>query len=116
MHQETIDRMAITIVDGNQSRDLTQALSKAGFVVTVLDAVGGFLHEAVVTLLVGLPHHCLPQFFSLVRQQCPSRTRYVPMGVELSLSPGYPMMIEARVGGATVFIVPVEQFLELGGA
>jgi len=37
----------------------------------------------------------------------------VPMGVELSLSPGYPMMIEARVGGATVFVLPVERFVQL---
>lgn len=112
MNQETIDRLAITIVDGSQSRDLTQALNKKGFPVTIVDAVGGFLHEALVTLLIGLPQDRLPQFFASVREQCPRRTRYVPMGVELSLTPGYPMMIEASVGGATVFILPVERFVQ----
>lgn len=113
MQQQSIDRLAITIVDGTQSKDLTKALNQEGFYVTVLDAVGGFLHEALMTLLIGLPHNRLPHFFSLVRQECPSRTRYVPMGVEMSLAPGYPMMIEARVGGATVFILPVERFVQL---
>ena len=113
MHQETIDRLAIAIVDGSQSRDLTQALNKEQFPVTIVDAVGGFLHEALVTLLIGLPSARLPKFFAVVREQCPRRTRYVPMGVELSLTPGYPMMIEASVGGATVFILPVERFVQL---
>lgn len=113
MHQETIDRLAITIVDGSQSRDLIKILNGEGFSVTIVDAVGGFLHEALMTLLIGLPQSRLPRFFSIVREQCPRRTRYVPMGVELSLTPGYPMMIEASVGGATVFILPVERFVQL---
>ena len=113
MHQETIDRLAITIVDGSQSRDLIKVLNAEGFSVTIVDAVGGFLHEALMTLLIGLSKSRLPRFFAIVREQCPRRTRYVPMGVELSLTPGYPMMIEASVGGATVFILPVERFVQL---
>jgi len=113
MPEELIDRMAITIVDGSQSRDLIKALNQDHFPVTTLDAVGGFLHEAMVTLVVGMAESRLPDFFTLIRELCPCRTRYVPMGVELSLSPGYPMMIEARVGGATVFILPVERFVQL---
>lgn len=113
MNQETINRLAITIVDGSQSRDLIKVLNEEGFSVTIVDAVGGFLHEALMTLLIGLPQSRLSRFFAIVREQCPRRTRYVPMGVELSLTPGYPMMIEASVGGATVFILPVERFVQL---
>ncbi len=113
MSHTTIDRMAIAIVDGGQSKDLLKALNEHDFPVTIVDAVGGFLHEAMVTIIVGMPNRRLPKFFSLVREKCPSRTRYVPMGVELSISPGYPMMIEARVGGATAFILPVERFVQL---
>lgn len=113
MQQGAVNRMAIVIADGSQSRSLTQALTAQGFPVTLLDAVGGFLHEAVVTLLIGLPHDRLPQFCGLVREYCPSRSRYVPMGADFSLMPGFPMMIEARLGGASVFVLPVEQFLHL---
>lgn len=113
MQQQSTNRIAITIVDGTQSKGLIKALNKQGFYVTLLDAIGGFLHESLVTLLIGMTHTNLPQFFSIIRQKCPSRARYVPMGVELSMAPGYPMMIEARVGGATVLILPVEQFIQL---
>lgn len=108
-----VNRIAITIVDGSQAQELIQALLQEGFKVTPIDAVGGFLHDALVTLLIGMPQSQLPRFFTLVRRYCPSRIRYVPVGVELALTPGYPMMIEARVGGATVFVVPVERFLQL---
>jgi uncharacterized protein YaaQ len=35
------------------------------------------------------------------------------MNVEMAMAPSYPMMIEARVGGATVFVLPVEKFLQI---
>ncbi len=113
MQQGTVDRIAIIIVDGSQSRNLTQALNDRGFPVTLLDAVGGFLHEAMVTLMVGLSHSRLPQFFEQVREHCPGRTRYMSMGAEGSMMPGFPMMIETRLGGATVFVLPVERFIQL---
>ena len=108
-----INRMAITIVDGSQSKALIHALNEHDFSVTLLDAVGGFMHESMETLVVGMNETRLTHFFSLVRRHCPSRTRYVSMGGELALAPGYPMMIEARIGGATIFVLPVEQFVQL---
>jgi uncharacterized protein YaaQ len=113
MNLTTIDRLAITVVDGRQTRALLKALNAEGFQVTMIDAVGGFLHDSLVTLLVGAPEARLPDFFALVRRCCPRRTRYMPTGMEMGLTPGYPMMIEVHVGGASCFIVPVERFLQL---
>ena len=113
MEQEPINRMAIAITGGSQARDLINGLNREGFPATKIDAVGGFLHEAAITLLVGLPEAKLADFLALVRHYCPAHTRYVPMNVEMALAPSYPMMIEARIGGASVFILPVEQFLQI---
>jgi len=108
---QPLDRLAITIVYGTQAHDLVESLTEAGFSVTVVDAVGGFLHESLVTLLIGLPQSRLEFFYAEVRRLCPNRVRYVPMGVELMLTPGYPLVIEARIGGATVMLLSVEQYL-----
>ncbi|MFP4343406.1 MAG: cyclic-di-AMP receptor [Anaerolineales bacterium] len=108
-----LDRLAITVVDGSQSRALLEVFGREGFRATTINAVGGFLHDSLVTLLVGLPQERLERFFALLREYCPRRTRYVPMGIELSMAPGYPMMIEASVGGASVFVLPVEEFRQL---
>ncbi|MBN1261546.1 MAG: cyclic-di-AMP receptor [Anaerolineae bacterium] len=100
-------------MDGSQAKGLVQLLNSEGFHTTILDAVGGFLHDSLVTLLVGTSEHRLQDFFSLIRAACPRLTRYMPMGVEMGMAPGYPMMIEAHVGGASVFVVPVERYLQL---
>ncbi len=113
MEEIALDRLAITIVDGQQVQSLMQALKQAGFAATKVDAVGGLLQDAVVTLLVGMSQQHLPQFTSLVRRHCPSRTQYIPVGIETPMSPAYPLMLEARLGGATLFIVPVEKFVQL---
>jgi len=111
--EPTIDRLAVTIVDGSQSRDLIKALNRKGFRVTLVNAVGGFLHDSLVTLFIGTAEERLPELFALLREQCPRRTRYVPMGVEMAMAPGHPAMIEVYVGGASVFVLPVEQFLQI---
>ncbi len=108
-----IDRMAIAIVDGSQARGLLDALREAGFRVTVIDAVGGFFHDAMVTLVVGLAQQRLEPFLRLVEAHCPRRRRYVSLSVGPSTPPAAPMMIEASVGGATIFVVPVERFVQL---
>jgi uncharacterized protein YaaQ len=108
-----IDRLAVTIVDGSQSRRLIRELNEEGFRVTMINAVGGFLHDSLVTLFVGTSARRLSQFFALLREYCPRRTRYVPMGVEVAMAPAQPAMIEVYVGGASVFILPVEQFRQL---
>ncbi len=108
-----IDRMAIAIVDGSQARRLLDALREADFRVTVVDAIGGFFHEAMVTLIVGMEHERLDAFFRIVEAHCPRRRRYVSLNVVPSAPPAAPMMIEASVGGATVFVVPVERFVQL---
>ncbi|MGC9347186.1 MAG: cyclic-di-AMP receptor [Anaerolineae bacterium] len=107
-----IDRMAIAIVYKTQSAELLAALNASGIPVTVIDASGGFLQEAMVTFVAGMPQGRLPFFFSLVREHCPVHTRYVTVGIELTDE--YPFTpIEVRVGGATVFVVPVEEFIQL---
>ncbi len=109
----TIDRLAITMVDGSQARGLLDALREAGFRATVIHAVGGFFHEAVVTLMVGLPQAELEAFFDLVARHCPRRRRYVPLGMHSPLLSAAPRMIEATIGGATIIVVPITRFVQL---
>jgi len=111
MLEPKIDRMAITIAYRDQASQLLKSLNTHKFPVTIVHAEGGFLHEAMVTLVAGMPHQRLPFFLSLVREHCPIRTRFVPLGVEPLDYPD-PQLIEVRVGGATVFVIPVEDFLQ----
>ena len=109
-----IDRVAVVTVYRWQSKILTEALGAEGFASTVVDASGGLLEEGMVTMVVGLPHKRLPTFFSIVRSTCPASTRYIPYDAEAEF-PWHPEseLVVVRTGGANVFIVPVEHFVQL---
>jgi len=110
----TIDRAAIVIVPRWQAPGLIEVLTARSYAVTVLDATGGLLGLGTVTLLVGLPQRRLASFFALVRDVCPGTTRYIPYEAEAEF-PWHPEceLVEVRTGGAMVFVVPVEQFVQL---
>ena len=109
-----IDRAAVVIVQRWQAQGLVDTLTARDYAVTVVDATGGLLGQGVVTLVVGLASRRLPSFFALVRDVCPGTTRYIPYDAEAEF-PWHPEceLVEVRTGGATAFIVPVEQFVQL---
>jgi len=111
---QVIDRVAVVIVYRWQAKGLMEALSAHDFSATIVDATGGLLREGVVTMVVGLPQRRLPTFFSLVRDVCPASTRYIPYDAEAEF-PWHPEceLVVVRAGGANVFILPVEQFVQL---
>jgi uncharacterized protein YaaQ len=111
---QAIDRVAIVIVYRWQAKALIEALTARGFAATVVDATGGLLREGIVTMVVGLPRRRLPTFFSLVRDVCPASTRYIPYDAEAEF-PWHPEceLVVVRAGGANVFVVPVERFVQL---
>jgi len=92
---------------------LTDALTDDGFYVTQVDSSGGILYEATVTLLIGLDRAFLPRLLERIRECCRTRQRFVPAHVEAPLLEIQPVMIEAEVGGATVYTLDVERFEQL---
>jgi len=112
MLESPIDRVAVTIAYEDQARVLLDLLAAQGFTVTVVDARGGFLQEAMVTLVTGMPRQRVPYYLALVRETCPERTRFISVGMEFP-SPADAQIVEVRTGGATVFVVPVDEFLQL---
>ena len=114
MQDQTIDRLAIVIAYQWQSKGLIRTLKGHGFVATIVDAVGGLLREGMTTLVVGTPERRLPSFFALVRNACPGSTRFIPFDAETEF-PWLPEseLVVVRAGGANIFVLPVEDFVQL---
>jgi uncharacterized protein YaaQ len=108
-----INQLVIANVAGSQAGELTDRLTRNGFYVTQVDSSGGILYEATTTLLIGLDEEHLPQLLENVRECCHTRRRYVPAHVEAPMLEVQPMMIEAEVGGATIYTLNVERFEQL---
>ena len=92
-----------------------QALSSAGISVTRLASSGGFLQQGNATLLIGVEEEQVTRVITLIRENCRERSRYLtPMPP--MVEPGeffMPYPVEVQVGGATIFVVPVESFEKL---
>lgn len=112
MAELNVDHTTIAVVYQAQSYDLLKILSEKQFPVTLLDAVGGFLHDQAVTLVVGVPHRRLPYFFYRAKQDTPALNASAAGGSSGALG-CYPAcdMVEVRAGGASIFVLPVDHYL-----
>ena len=85
-----------------------------GFSVTKLATTGGFLKSGNTTLLVGVEDERMDGCLHLIEKVCKSRkqiaTSPVTMGGSSGMYASYP--IEVTVGGATVFVLSVDQFVK----
>jgi len=106
-------KLIMAIVSSDDSRDLRDRLTKAGFRATVIGTTGGFLRDGNTTLFVGTEDGRVPQALEVLRQTCRRRTQWVSPLPTLE-GPGLEMSepIEVSVGGAVVFVMHVEQFVQ----
>ena len=107
---ETINLLVLIFVLGRQADELTRRLVEDRFYCTRVDSQGLLLQEPTVGLLIGLNDRRMDGLKALVEEVCPPRQEFIPM--QLGLPAGLAPMIEARVGGALIYALPVEQFIQ----
>jgi len=108
-------KLVIAIVQGEDAGQTVQALNSAGVSVTRLASSGGFLQQGNATLLIGVDDERVDLVLRVVRENCRQREHYLtPMPPMVEPSEILmPFPVEVQVGGATIFVVNVEQFEKL---
>ena len=111
-------KMIIAIVQDEDSSRLISALMNDGFGVTKLATTGGFLRAGNTTLLIGVDDEKMHTVMSIIEDECKSRKQMTSapstmgsMGGMPGAAASYP--VEVTVGGATVFVLSVDQFIKL---
>jgi len=105
-------KLVIAVVQGEDAQRTSEALTSAGFASTRMTSSGGFLQQGNVTFLIGVEDSRVNEAVQVIRDHCRERSRYltpmppVPDPGEMFMA--YP--VEVQVGGATVFVVPVDSF------
>ena len=103
-------KMIIAILNADDAPTVINALMKSGFSITKLATTGGFLRTGNVTVLLGVNDDRVETALSIIKSNSHSRKQMIAPSAEHGLS-FYPTMpIEVVVGGATIFILPVERF------
>jgi uncharacterized protein YaaQ len=105
-----VNRLVVATVAGSQADELIKRLTDDGFYATVIDSQGGILYEATEALLIGLDKKHLPRLLKHVRECCRTRLQYIPAHVEAPLLEAQASIVEAQVGGASVYVFSVERF------
>jgi uncharacterized protein YaaQ len=108
-------KLVVAIVHSEDAGVLVNALLEREFRATRLQSSGGFLKQGNATVIVGVEDDEVDEVLGIVRVQCNTRTQIVnPMPP--IMEPGeffMPYPLEVEVGGATVFVLPVERFERL---
>jgi uncharacterized protein YaaQ len=105
-------KLIMAVVQDKDSNRLSDALVEKEFQATKLASTGGFLKAGNTTFMIGVKDKEVDQALDIIKENCKSREQLVapisPMGGNADSYVPYP--VEVQVGGATVFILPVEQF------
>ena len=108
-------KLVVAIVHNEDAGALVDALLEREHRATRLHSSGGFLKQSNATIMVGVDDERVDEVIDIVRENCTSRTQTVnPMPP--IMEPGeffMPYPLEVEVGGATVFVVPVDRFERL---
>ncbi len=105
-----VDQLVLVTAFESQANPLMAHLTGDGFYVTQINTSGGLLYEAKISLLIGLNHERLPDLLAHIRACCGTEVRFVPAYVETLAVDAQPMIFEAEVGGATIYVLDVEHF------
>ncbi len=103
-------KMITAIVNKKDAAEVCDSLAENGYTFTKMATTGGFLQAGNVTLLIGTEDEKVEDALALIRKHCAKRIE--PMSSFINAggpSFGY-YKTEVLVGGATVFVTPVERF------
>ncbi len=105
-------KLIMAVVQDQDSNRLMSALVDNNFRSTKLATTGGFLKSGNTTFMIGVEDVRVNKCLQIIRDNCKSRDQLMapisPMGGNADSYIPYP--VEVSVGGATVFVLPIDQF------
>ena len=108
-------KLVIAMEQDDDALDLIDAITEAGFRVTKLATTGGFLKSGNTTLIIGVEADKVQKVIDVVEDICKTRKQIIttptPITGNLDMYMSYP--IEVEVGGATIFVIDVDQFIKI---
>ncbi len=108
-------KLLLAIVNNDDSAVASSALTERGFFVTKLSTTGGFLMVGNTTLLIGTDDDKVEDVKDILKKHCVTRTKTASpteaFGRGLGRNDSIPS--EVRVGGATVFVLNVEDSMKI---
>jgi len=106
-------KLVLAIVSRDDSAKVSGALTDGGFFVTKLATTGGFLAAGNTTFIVGAEDEKIPAVIEIIKSNSISRTQMTPSSSSYGMGMFPSAPIEVQAGGATIFVLGIEQFHKL---
>ena len=106
-------KLILAIVNNDDAYSVSNGLSNEGYVVTKISSTGGFLMSGNSTFLIGVEDDRVNRATEIISEHCQKREQFVPSGVAKGTVGTPPRSTKVLVGGATVFVLNVEDFKHL---
>ena len=107
-------KLIVAIINNDDANAVMNGVTKAGYSATRLSTTGGFLRAGNVTLLLGVENNKVDEVVNIIGEHSKQRKQITPVNTtyigETMLSS---MPVEVTVGGATIFVLDVEQFYKI---
>ncbi len=102
----------LAVLQAQDAELVSAALKKYGISGYELSSTGAFLGRKNMTLLIPVQSTNVDLVVSELRRNCRQRIEYVSMPIEGQPLP-IPSPIPITVGGATIFILEIDQYMEV---
>lgn len=104
-------KMVIAIIHDEDAHSVVEELNSKEFSVTKLASTGGFLKSGNTTLLIGVQKEKVGEVTDIIKNICKSRKEITTASTVMGDSGSFVSMpLEVIVGGATVFVLDVDQY------
>lgn len=110
-------KLVLAIVQDDDSLDVIEELTENNYRVTKLATTGGFLKAGNTTLMIGVEKEVVNDVIKIIENICKKRKEIVSTSAPSSIGSvsgmymTYPLEVE--VGGATIFVLDVDQFVKV---
>ena len=106
-------KLILAIMSNDDAPTASSALTKEGYSVTRLATTGGFLRAGNTTLIIGCEDEKVDKAIEIMGEYSSRRTEVVPATSSYDIGRFASFPVEVQVGGATIFVLDVEQFIKL---
>lgn len=103
-------KLVLAIVNSDDSNVVQTELTKAGFSATKMATTGGFLMAGNTTFMIGADDDKAAEVVGLIKRFSQRRNQVIPSTNDFGTGLYGAFPSEVTVGGATIFVLDVEQF------
>lgn len=105
-------KLIMAIVQDKDSNLLSSEFIDANIRATKLSSTGGFLKSGNTTFIIGVEDERVEEVLQIIKESAQTRRQFMtpPVNLDATSDSAMAYPVEVQVGGATVFVLPVDAF------